>query len=180
MKWCNLMHAIVKQSKWTNFTLDLQTRWNQIIFLQCWRQKSLTLHETPWRKPLLILIFRSTFTHESFKHEHLFVLISSSSTFSWSQQNISTNSVSFINPICGGRSKTLYIGAETSYSRSRDTTLMSNWWTFVRDDVKLTQGQVYQVKATTAYYMKTRSAHKVSVQAALQPNNVERRHQVKW
>ena len=105
-------------------------------------------------------------------------------------RNISTNSVSFISPICGGGSKTLYIGAETSYSRRRDitlyqqvrcgdTTLMSDWWTFVRNDVKLTQGQVYQVKAMTAYHMKTRSAHKVSVQAVLQLNNVEQRHWVK-
>ena len=42
----------------------------------------------------------------------LFVLISSSFTFLWSQQNISTNSVSFINPICGGGSKILYNGGD--------------------------------------------------------------------
>ena len=75
------------------------------IFLQHWRQKLLlTLHETAWHEYFLALIFQSTFTHGFFKHEHLFVLISSSFTFLWSQQYISTNSVSFVSPICGGGS----------------------------------------------------------------------------
>ena len=128
MKRCNLMHAILKQPKWTNFTLDLQTRWNRIIFWQHWQQKSLTFHETTWRKHMLILIFWSTFTHGFFECEHLFVLISSLSTFLQSQQNVSTNSVSFVNPICGGGSNISKMQRGNINKRDTETLNYINKW----------------------------------------------------
>ena len=129
----------------THLTLDWEVAWNWIIFLQHWWQKSLTPHETAWHKHLLVLIFQSTFTHGFLKHEHLFVLISSSSTFLQSQWNISTNSVSFVSPICWGRSNINKQVMETllyQQVRCGDIIFMNDWWTFVRNDTKLTQEQV--------------------------------------
>ena len=101
------------------------------------------------------VIFWSTFTHGFFRHEHLFVLISSSSTFLQSQWNISTNSVSFVSPICGGGSNINKWDAETSYSWMIDECLSGI-------TLKLTQAQAYQVKTMTVYHVKTRAMHKVS------------------
>ena len=95
---CETVNA---NESYIGLTSDLELN---TILLQHWWQKLLTLHVTAWHEYFLALIFWSTSTHGFLKHEHLFVLISSSFTFLQSQQNISTNSVSFINPICGGRS----------------------------------------------------------------------------
>ena len=90
-------------------------------------------------------------------------------------RNISTNSVSFISPICGGGSKTLYIGAETSCLRHRNITFMN----VCPERHKTNTSKRYQVRTAIVYHVNTRAMHKVSVQAALRLNNVEQRHQVK-
>ena len=66
-KWWSFIHSIAKQSKQTNLTFNWQVLCNCIIFLQHHCQKSLTLHETAWCKPLLVLISWSTFTTQIFQ-----------------------------------------------------------------------------------------------------------------